>query len=146
MTKLVRYAPRQTVDSIWRDLWNTFPTRTQYASDTARPVLRPAMDVIEHEDGLEIRLNLPGIAAEDVTVEVEDYVLTISGEISNEIDEENERYTYRERGYGAFKRSLRLADTVDVESIDATFDNGVLSLTLPKLPEAQPKQITVKKA
>ena len=151
MTKLVRFTPRHTVDSIWRDMWNTLPARTQYAndqyaSDTARPVLRPAMDVIEHESGLEIRLNLPGMAAEDVTVEVEDNVLTISGEISNEIDEENERYTYRERSYGAFKRSVRLGDTVDVENIDATFDNGVLSLALPKLPEAQPKQIAVKKA
>jgi HSP20 family protein len=134
MVKVIRYTPAH-------NLW-----RTRYNSDTARPVLRPAMDVIEREDALEIRLNLPGIKADEVNVEVEDYVLTISGEINNAIDEENERYTYRERSYGAFQRSVRLADTVDVENIDATYHDGVLSLTLPKLPEAQPKQIAVKMA
>ena len=138
MAKLVRYTPRHLANELWRD--------ARYNSDTARQVLRPAMDVIEREDTLEIRLNLPGSAAEDVNVEVEDRVLTVSGEISNALDEENERYTYRERSFGAFKRHVRLGDTVDVENIDATYMDGVLSLTLPKLPEALPKQIAVKRA
>jgi HSP20 family protein len=138
MVKLVRYTPRSLANDLAR--------AAAYNSDTARPVLRPAMDVIERENELEIRLNLPGMAAEDVSVEVEDYVLTVSGEINDAIDEENERYTYRERSYGAFKRSVRLSDTVDVDNINATYHDGVLSLSLPKLPEALPKQIAVKQA
>lgn len=142
MVKLVRYTPRSLANDLWRDMARA----ATYNSDTVRPVLRPAMDVIERENELEIRLNLPGMAAEDVTVEVEDYVLTISGEINHAIDEENERYTYRERSYGAFKRSVRLSETVDVDNINATYHDGVLSLSLPKLPEAQLKQIAVKQA
>ncbi|MBN1563583.1 MAG: Hsp20/alpha crystallin family protein [Anaerolineae bacterium] len=141
MVKLVRYNP---ANNVWRTRYND--ALAHYNSDTARPVLRPAMDVIEREHELEVRLNLPGIAADEVNVEVEDHVLTISGEINNAIDEETERYTYRERSYGAFQRSVRLGETVDVENIDATYLDGVLALTLPKLPEAQPRQIAVKKA
>lgn len=132
MTKLVRWNPWQLADEL-----NRAPVRT---------AARPALDVLETDDGLEIRVNLPGLSADDVNVEVEDQVLTISGEISNAIDEETERYTHRERYYGAFKRSLRLGDLIDVDNIAATFENGVLALTLPKLPEAQPKQIAVKTA
>jgi HSP20 family molecular chaperone IbpA len=142
MMKLVRYAPR--ANTVWRDIADANAAR--YNSDTARPVLRPAMDVIEREESLEVRLNLPGIAADDVSVEVEDRVLTVSGEIDNAINEENERYTYRERSFGAFKRSVRLGEAVDVDQIEATYVDGVLSLVLPKLPEAQPRQIAVKKA
>jgi HSP20 family protein len=118
----------------------------RYYSDTARPVLRPAMDVIERADGIVIYMDLPGLAPDDVTVEVEGDLLTISGESHGHEEAEGDRYQYRERRTGAFKRTLRLADTLDTGSISATFDNGVLSLSLPRRPETQPKRIPVNMA
>jgi HSP20 family protein len=154
MVKLVRWTPTtaprsyrtfdQMVDDLWRSGWSNAPAR--YNTDTARPVLRPAMDVIQHEDGVTVRLDLPGLTAEDVSVEVHGDLLTISGEIKATEEREGERYHTRERCAGAFKRSLRLGDTVDTEGIEATFENGVLTLALPTRPETQPKRIDVRTA
>ena len=76
--------------------------------------------------------------------EIEDHTLTVSGEMGDTIERENDRYHYRERHFGAFQRSVRLPNTVDTEGIDANVENGVLNIVLPKLPQAQPKQIAVK--
>ena len=153
MVKLVRWtapAPRgyrtldQVVDDLWRSAWSNTPAC--YDTDTARPVLRPAMDVTQDETGVTVRVDLPGLTAEDVTVEVHGDLLTISGEIKAAEEREGERYHVRERYAGAFKRSLRLGDTLDMENIAATFENGVLTLALPTRPEAQPKRIDVRTA
>jgi HSP20 family protein len=82
--------------------------------------------------------------AADVKVEVEDNILTVSGEVGDTVEKEGDRYHYRERSYGAFQRSVRLPGSVDTDKVDATFENGVLNIVLPKLPQAQPKQIAVK--
>lgn len=151
MRNLIRWNPRndmsvsdpfKSFDELFEDLWRNWPSRLM--SDTARPLLRPAMDVLENDNELTVRMDLPGLAPENLKVEVNDGVLTISGEVGDTIEKEGERYHYRERSYGAFQRSLRLPNTIDTEKVDATFENGVLHLTLPKLPEAQPKQIAVK--
>lgn len=152
MVKLVRWmppAPRgyrtldQVVDDLWRAGWLN-PAR--YNTDTARPMLRPAMDVTQNEAGVTIRMDLPGLTAEDVSVEVHGDLLTISGEIKAAEEREGAQYHVRERCAGAFKRSLRLGDTVDLEHIEATFENGVLTLAVPVRPEAQPKRIEVRMA
>jgi len=140
MMKLTRIPTTRTFDELWRN------QAAHYNSDTARPVLRPAMDVVENEDGIVIRMDLPGLAAENVNVEIEGDLLTISGELGETAENDNERYHTRERCTGAFKRTLRLADTLDTDNIDALFENGVLRLSLPKRPELQPKRITVQVA
>ncbi|MBI5960063.1 MAG: Hsp20/alpha crystallin family protein [Chloroflexi bacterium] len=151
MRNLIRWVPRnemsvsdpfRSFDELFEDLWRNGPSRL--FSDTARPLLRPAMDVIENDKELTIRVDLPGLKAENLKVEVNDGVLTINGEMGDTIEREGERYHYRERSYGSFQRSLRLPNTLDSNNVDATFENGVLNVTLLKLPEAQPKQITVK--
>ena len=155
MAKIVRWAPRnaaaprqlRTFDKMFDEMWNGMwaANNARYNTETARPVLRPAMDVVEEENAFVVRVDLPGIAPEDVNIEVDGDLLTISGEV--EVAEtEDKQYTYRERRQGAFKRSLRLADTLDIENAEATFEHGVLTLTLPKQPEAQPKRITVRTA
>lgn len=141
-------------DQMWNSMWDGANAR--YNSETARPVLRPAMDVIEEEDAVVVRVDLPGLTPEDVAIEVDGDLLTISGNVEDIRDEAPEaddadtedatdapRYAYRERRYGAFKRSLRLADTLDTANAAATFDNGVLTLMLPKREEAGPKRIAV---
>jgi len=79
-----------------------------------------------------------------VKVEIENETLTVSGELGDTVEREGDRYHYRERRYGSFQRSVRLPNTVDTDKIDASFENGVLNVVLPKLPQAQPKQISIK--
>ena len=151
MRNLTRWNPRNEVEvsdpfrsfeQMFDDLWRNWPTR--YSTDTSRPMLRPAMDVVENDDSLTVRIDLPGLSPDDVKVEIEDNVLTVSGEVGDTIEKENDRYHYRERSYGAFQRSVRLPNTIDSDKVDATFENGVLNISMPKLPQAQPKQISVK--
>lgn len=150
MANMVRWTPTRnprTLDRVFDDLWrSTWQQPGHVATDTSRPLLRPAMDVAENDDQVIVQIDLPGLSAEDVTVEVEDDLLTISGERSDSRDAEQEQITYRERRYGIFKRSLRLGDQIDAANVDATFANGVLTLVLPKKPEAQPQRITVQTA
>jgi HSP20 family protein len=150
MRNLTRWNPRsnqvsdpfRAFEDMFDELWRGLPRR--YESDTSYPMLRPAMDVIENDDDYTVRLDLPGIDPNDVKVEIDDHTLTISGEMGDTIERENDRYHYRERHFGAFQRSVRLPNTVDTENIDANVENGVLNIVLPKLPQAQPKQISVK--
>lgn len=140
MMKLTRIPTTRTLDDLWRG------HAARYDSDTARPILRPAMDVVENEDGVTIYMDLPGLAAENVNVEIDGDLLTISGALGESSENDSERYHTRERCTGAFKRTLRLADTLDTDHVDALFENGVLRLSLPKRPELQPKRITVQVA
>lgn len=151
MRSLMRWNPRNEMEAndpfrafedIVDELWRAWPSRFQ--SDTAHPMLRPAMDVIENEKDYTVRLDLPGISPDDVKVEIEDQMLTISGEMGDTVEKDGDRYHYRERRYGAFQRSVRLPNTVDTEKVEANFENGVLNIVLPKTPQAHPKQIAVK--
>ena len=138
MMKLVRMNPRN--DVAWRN-WYGWPERAE--GEQPRPVLRPAMDVIESADGYTVRVDLPGFAPNDVNVEVEDGILTIQSQVAEDDAQEGVRYHYRERRFGSIQRKLRLPDTVDADGIEAAFENGVLTLSLPLLPEIQPKKIKV---
>jgi HSP20 family protein len=152
MKSLKRWNPRNEVelsdsfrpiDQLFDEMWRNWPNRF-FEGDTTRPFLRPAMDVVENEDNITVRVDLPGLTSDDVHVEMEDNVLTIRGEIGDTIEKEGERYHYRERYSGSFQRSLRLPNTINADKIDASFDNGVLNIVLPKLPQAQPKKIDIK--
>jgi HSP20 family protein len=135
--------PFRPIDQLFDEMWRNWPNR-YFEGDTTRPFLRPAMDVVENEDNITVRVDLPGLSGDDVHVEMEDNVLTIKGEIGDTIEKDGERYHYRERYSGSFQRSLRLPNTIDADKIDASFDNGVLNIVLPKLPQAQPKKIDIK--
>jgi HSP20 family protein len=152
MKSLTRWSPRNEVElsdpfrpieQLFDEMWRNWPNR-YFDGDTTRPFLRPAMDVVENEDNFTVRVDLPGLTGDDVHVEMEDNVLTIKGEIGDTIEKEGERYHYRERYSGSFQRSLRLPNTIDANKVDASFDNGVLNIVLPKLPQAQAKKIDIK--
>jgi HSP20 family protein len=100
----------------------------------------PAVDVAETANGYEITAELPGIEEKNVEVKYADGTLTIKGEKKDEKEEKKENYYLSERNYGAFQRSFRVPDGVDVDKIEASFKNGVLTLTLPKTPEAQKEE------
>jgi HSP20 family protein len=109
--------------------------------------LTPHMDVTETDKEIVVEAELPGIDEKDVSLALQDGVLTIGGEKKHEVDEEKENYRMMERRYGSFQRSVQLPDTVDEDKVEATFNNGVLKVSLPKRPEAIGKQreIPIKK-
>ena len=103
----------------------------------------PPVDIFEQADGIRIMAEIPGVNPSDVKISVEGTVLTIQGTKQQVAEEKTERVHRYERTYGAFERSFTLPPTVDASSIKATYDNGVLTVTLPKVEKAKPRQITV---
>lgn len=104
----------------------------------------PAVDVYEDAHKVALKLEVPGIQADDLDIRVEGRTLTVRGERKFENEEKEENFHRIERRYGSFVRSFTLPATVDTESVDAQSADGVLTITLAKKPEAKPKQITVK--
>ena len=103
----------------------------------------PPVDILEQADGIRIMAELPGVNPSDVKISVEDNILTIQGAKQQVAEEKTERVHRYERTYGAFERSFTLPPTVDASNIKATYDNGVLTVTLPKVEKAKPRQIQV---
>jgi HSP20 family protein len=104
----------------------------------------PAVDIAEQENEYIVKMELAGVAKDDVKINLESNILTIKGEKKQEKEEKNKNFHRVERTYGSFQRSFTLPTTVKSEKIDAEFKDGVLSITLPKLEESKPKQIEVK--
>jgi HSP20 family protein len=116
-------------------IWRVFPSEEM--------VWAPAIDVLEKEDRFLVKVELPGVKEEDVNVTVTGGTLTIEGEKSAESETEKKGYYYRETSYGSFSRSITIPPTVDASKIEASYDKGVLEITIPKAPEVKPKKITV---
>jgi HSP20 family protein len=105
----------------------------------------PNVDIIETDAGYGITADLPGLSKEDVKVNIENGVLTISGEKKSEVEKRDEnKYYHFERSYGKFSRSFSLPDHVDSVNVEAHFNNGVLQVDIKKTEEAKPKAIEVK--
>jgi HSP20 family protein len=104
----------------------------------------PAVDIFETEQNLVVKADLPDLKPEELDIQVENNILTIRGErkFEKKVDETN--YLRVERSYGSFSRSFSLSNTVNTESIQADYKNGVLTLSIPKREEAKPKQIKVR--
>jgi len=103
----------------------------------------PPVDVYEDQNGITLKLEVPGIDEKDLDVQVENNVLTIHGERKFEKEEKEENFQRIERRYGSFTRSFTLPSTVDTDSVHADYDKGVLKVHLNKRAEAKPKQIKV---
>ena len=103
----------------------------------------PPVDVYEDENGIQLRMEVPGIDEKDIDIRLENSVLTVSGERKIEKEEKQENFHHIERRYGTFSRSFTLPNTVDNESVTASYDNGLLKILLGKRADAKPKQIKV---
>ena len=103
----------------------------------------PAVDIFETEHELVVKADLPDIDPKDLDIRVENNILSIRGERKFESKVSQDKYLRVERAYGSFSRSFSLANTVNSEAIKADYQNGVLTLTVPKREEAKPKQIKV---
>jgi HSP20 family protein len=104
----------------------------------------PPVDLVESGDHFVLKADLPGLTDEDVSIEVQDGTLTISGERSAEHESEEGGWYRLERSYGSFSRSLTLPDGVDAEAISARFENGVLEVNIPKPEERKPRRVEIK--
>lgn len=107
----------------------------------------PPVDILEKQDQLVIRAEIPGVEMKDVDVRIENGVLTLHGERKQETEVAEENACHRmERVYGAFTRTFSLPTTVDAGKVTATYKDGVLEVIVPKVETAKPKQIEVKAA
>ena len=104
----------------------------------------PVMDLKERDDAFVAELEMPGMKAEDFKVEVLEGVLSIRGERKQEKEEKTKRWHRTERLYGSFERRVALPNQVDADKVDASYKDGVLTVTVPKAPGVKPKTIQVK--
>lgn len=127
----------------WRpfDRWND-----EFFSDGFDPprAFSPALDVYEDHDNLVVETPLPGIDPEDVKIEIEDNVLTVSGESRHQREVDEKNYYRKEVRSGAFYRAVALPKAVKGDDAEASYDQGVLKITIPKAEEAKPKKIAIK--
>jgi HSP20 family protein len=117
-------------------------TRLMSEPSAGRP-WSPAVDIVETEDGLTLKADVPDVKIEDVDIRVENNTLAIRGHRKFEKDEKLKGYHRIERSYGEFVRSFALPSTVDTEKVTADYGNGVLTIFLPKKETAKPRQVKV---
>lgn len=103
----------------------------------------PPVDVFEDKEAIKLVAELPGVGSEDVKIQLENSTLTLRGEKRQVAEERTERVHRYERSYGAFERTFTLPSTVDAERIQASYQNGVLTVVLPKVERAKPREIPV---
>ena len=108
--------------------------------------LVPALDLKEDKDQYTVSVELPGVDQKDVSITLENDVLTITGEKKVEKEEKSKLRTISERHYGSFSRSLRFPSSVDSKKVSASYDKGILEVVLPKAEEAKPKTVKIKAA
>jgi HSP20 family protein len=139
MMNLVRFEPWSISDLMQRD----FDRR-----DVATPAVDwvPAVDIVELKDGFLLRADVPGVVAEDIEVSMEEGLLTVSGERAADAHDETDGVRRFERKTGRFCRRFSLPDSADAEGIAAKCANGILEVSIPKMPEVQPRRITVQAA
>ncbi|MCW2924876.1 MAG: Hsp20/alpha crystallin family protein [Thermoleophilia bacterium] len=113
------------------------------ATASAAPAWTPPMDLAEEGSHFLVTMDLPGLSTEDVTIEVHDRTLRISGERRQERGDEHASYFRVERGYGAFARTFTIPKGTDTDAIAASFDRGVLTLRIPKPAQVKPRRIEI---
>jgi HSP20 family protein len=142
---IVRYAPFADTDD--------FPTGLRLFQDSINRLLSeegvktrpwvPAVDIVETDNELVLKADVPGVDLKDIDIQLENGTLTVKGERKFEKDEKNKGFHRMERSYGSFVRIFTVPDTVDSEHVKAGYDAGVLTITLPKKEIAKPKAIKV---
>lgn len=149
MTMLTRYNPasevlslRQAMDRLFEDSFVNPAGWLTIASGS----MTPAVDMWETPDDIVVSASLPGIAPENVEITLTGQTLTLRGEIKAAEEVQRDQYLLQERRYGTFHRQFTLPVRVDGDAAQATFENGVLHLRIPKAPEVKPRHIEIKAA
>ena len=147
MSNLTRWEPeremtlREAMDRLFDD---AFTRPFFFSREGGSTWSSPAIDMYQTDNDVVVKAALPGIKADEVQINVTGDVLTIRGETKHEDEKKERSWHIREHRYGAFERSVRLPTGVMSDRAKADFENGVLTITLPKTEEVKPKTITVK--
>ena len=143
---IVRWEPFRELSSLQTEMNRLFNAAfdTSPGGNGGNRRWAPAMDLLETDEHFVLRADLPGMTESDVNIELEDNVLTVSGERKAEHEEKREGFYRVERAFGAFSRSLTLPKGVDAEAVSAAFDRGVLEVRVPKPEQRKPRRITIK--
>ncbi len=144
---LVRWDPVRELDSFQSDmnrLFDSFFGRREGSGGNgyARRWI-PAMDLVETDEDLVLRADLPGLDRDDIEIEVKDNTLTVSGERKSEHEEKGEGFYRVERAFGSFSRSLDLPRGIEPSGVRASFDKGVLEVRIPKPEERKPTRVEI---
>jgi HSP20 family protein len=144
---MIRWEPvgeLHTIQNEMNRLFNTlFESPGQATREGAARRWIPAMDLVETTESYVLRADLPGVSEADVNIELEDNVLTVSGERKAEREDRDEGFYRIERASGAFSRSLTLPEGVDPGSVQAKFDRGVLEIRIPKPEQRKPRKVAI---
>ncbi len=144
MRTLTRWEPFRGVTSLQEQVNRLFNDAFErQGEESSLTAWAPAVDIYETEHELVVKADLPDVDPKDLDIRVENNVLTIRGERKFEKKVNEENYLRVERAYGSFARSFTLANSANSDAIKADYQNGVLTLTIPKREEAKPKQIKV---
>ena len=152
MTTMMRWDPFQDLRSAQDEMAQMSPMLAhalglharQQGNDRTATAWAPALDISERKDAYLVTVELPGLKPEDLDITMEDGLLTIQGERQFAHDSSEQQFHRVERRYGAFRRSITLPAHVMAEGIQASFEDGVLQILVPKAEEAKPKRIQVR--
>jgi HSP20 family protein len=134
LTDLIRWDPFKEAG---------YPVFQRYFEREASPFV-PRFEVRETKDALIVKADLPGVKTEDIDVSVHGNVLSVSGKREQEKKTDDEQFHMVERSFGSFTRSFTIPDDIDSKKLEAELKEGVLTVTLPKGPEAKPQKVQVK--
>jgi HSP20 family protein len=143
---VVRWEPVRELTSLQSEmnrLFNTFFDAPTGGDGAPSRRWVPAMDVVEHEDHFVLRADLPGLDEGDISIELQDDVLTVGGERAPEHEQAGSGFYRLERPTGAFSRTLTLPDGVDADAIAASFQKGVLEIRIPKPEQRKPRRVSI---
>ena len=137
------YSNLSRLSRLMDEAFGSFPS-AHSNGDAVGSSWTPNVDIREDKNHLTITMDVPGVRPDEVKISLENQVLTIAGEKQAVQQEQDERWHRWERHYGRFERTFTLPSTVDAERIEATTDNGVLTVRLPKIEKARPREIPIR--
>lgn len=143
MTNITRWEPFREISRM-QDLLDQMMDRAILDSPSRGVMGRIPLDVLQTDEAVVVKATVPGMSADDLSVSISGEALCIKGELKEELEQDEGEYLLRERRFGSFSRTITLPTLVDSAKAEATFKDGILTLTLPKAEQVKPRQITVK--
>lgn len=144
MTKLIRWEPAREVMTLREAMDHLFDDAVTRPLSLRDGWSAPAVDMYQTDNEVVVKASIPGFKAEDVQINVTGEILTLRGEVKHEEEKQDKAWHLREQRWGSFERALALPTDVISDKAKAEFENGILTITLPKAEEVKPKTITVK--